>query len=56
MIDVKRPGMEVIQAMNDKKVMICQRMFPVYPNHVRVGVGSMEEMQKFQKAIYEVLA
>jgi len=56
MIDVKRPGMEVIQALNDKKVMICQRMFPAYPNHVRVGVGSMEEMAKFQKAIYEVLA
>jgi histidinol-phosphate aminotransferase len=56
MIDVKRPGMEVIQALANKKVMICQRMFPIYPNHVRVGVGSMEEMAKFNKAFQEVMA
>jgi histidinol-phosphate aminotransferase len=56
MVDVKRPGMEVIQALADKKVMICQRMFPIYPNHVRVGVGSQEEMAKFNKAFQEVMA
>ena len=56
MIDVKRPGMEVIQALAAKKVMICQRMFPIYPNHVRVGVGSLEEMAKFNKAFQEVMA
>jgi histidinol-phosphate aminotransferase len=55
MIDVKRPGMEIIQALAKKKVMICQRMFPVYPNHVRVSVGSQEEMGKFQKAFFEVM-
>jgi histidinol-phosphate aminotransferase len=56
MIDVKRPGMEVIQALNNKKVMICQRMFPIYPNRVRVGVGSLDEMAKFNKAFQEVMA
>jgi len=56
MIDVKRPGMDVIQALARKKVYICQRMFPIYPTHVRVGVGSQEEMKKFQAAFLEVMA
>jgi histidinol-phosphate aminotransferase len=56
MIDVKRPGMDFIQALAKKKVMICQRMFPIYPNHVRVSVGTQDEMNRFKKAFLEVMA
>ena len=55
MIDVKRPGREVIAAMQQKKVFIG-RTWGIWPNSVRVSVGTPEEMAKFKVAFKEVMS
>lgn len=49
MINVKRPGKEFYQAMAAQKVYIG-RVWPVWPNWVRVTVGSKDDMAKFKQA------
>lgn len=55
MLDVRRPGGEVIAALRREKVFIG-RVWPVWPTHVRVTVGSREEMAKFKAAFLKVMA
>ena len=55
MIDVKRPGGQIVKAMADEKVYIG-RVWAVWPNHVRVSVGTPEEMSKFKSAFLKVMA
>jgi histidinol-phosphate/aromatic aminotransferase/cobyric acid decarboxylase-like protein len=55
MVDVKRPGDQVIRAMRDEKVYIG-RIWPAWPTHVRVTVGTEEEMDKFKSAFLKVMA
>ena len=55
MIDAKRPGGEVFSALTKEKVYIG-RVWPSWPNHVRVTVGTAEEMKKFQDALLKVMA
>jgi len=55
MVDVKRPGREVISAMRREKVYIG-RVWPIWPTHVRVTVGSREDMAKFKTAFLKVMA
>ena len=55
MIDVKRPGGQIVQAMAGEKVYIG-RVWKVWPNHVRVSVGTPEEMNKFKSAFLKVMA
>jgi len=55
MVDTKRPGTEVIEAMRKEKVIIG-RLFPAMPNYVRVTVGTREEMDKFKAAFLKVTA
>ncbi len=54
MIDVKRPGQEVIEAMFKEKVLIG-RVWPAWPTHVRVSIGTPEEMTKFKTAFAKVM-
>ncbi|MEJ7607873.1 MAG: pyridoxal phosphate-dependent aminotransferase [Bryobacteraceae bacterium] len=54
MVDVKRPGGEVVKAMAAEKVFIG-RVWPVWPNHVRVSVGTKDEMAKFKTAFAKVM-
>lgn len=54
MIDTKRPGNDVIQAMFKEKVLIG-RVWPVWPTHVRVSIGTAEEMAKFRTAFAKVM-
>lgn len=54
MIDVKRPGREVQQAMAKENVYIG-RTWPVMPNWVRITVGTQDEMEKFQAAFQKVM-
>jgi histidinol-phosphate aminotransferase len=49
MVDVKRPGKQLIEAMEAEKVYIG-RVWPVWPTHVRVTVGTALEMEAFKKA------
>src|SRR5436305_4888581 len=53
MINVKRPGKAFYQDMAAQKVYIG-RAWPVWPQHVRVSVGSKEEMAKFKEAFVKV--
>jgi histidinol-phosphate aminotransferase len=55
MVDVKRPGNEVVMAMRKDKVYIG-RVWPSWPTYVRVTVGTQEEMNKFKAAFLKVMA
>jgi histidinol-phosphate aminotransferase len=55
MIDTGRPGKEVIAAMQQKGVFIG-RTWPIWPNHVRVSVGTPAEMAAFQTAFEAVMS
>lgn len=55
MVDVKRPGMEIITALRGEKVYIG-RVWPSWPTYVRVTVGTQEEMNKFKTAFLKVMA
>ena len=55
MVDVKRPGNEVIEAMRNEKVYIG-RVWPSWPTYVRVSVGTQDEMSKFKTAFLKVMA
>src|SRR5712664_1319644 len=54
MVDVKRPGKQFIEAMEAKKVYIG-RVWPAWPTHVRVTVGTGPEMEVFKKAFKEAM-
>jgi histidinol-phosphate aminotransferase len=54
MIDTGRDGKQVIAAMRDKNVMIG-RTWPIWPNAVRISVGTPAEMAKFKTAFKEVM-
>lgn len=54
MIDVKRPGRQLQEAMAKENVFIG-RTWPIMPNWVRITVGTQDEMQKFQAAFQRVM-
>lgn len=54
MIDVKKPGEEVIDAMFKEKVLIG-RVWKSWPTFVRVTIGTPEEMAKFKTAFAKVM-
>ncbi len=55
LVDVKRPGAEVISALAAKDMFIG-RLWPSWPTHVRITVGTPEEMEAFKKAFTEVMS
>jgi histidinol-phosphate aminotransferase len=55
MIDTGRDGHGVISALRDQKVYIG-RIWPVWPNAVRVTVGAPDEMAKFRVAFADVMS
>jgi histidinol-phosphate aminotransferase len=55
MVDVKRPGGEIIEAMRKEKIYIG-RVWPSWPTYVRVSIGTQEEMDKFKTAFLKVMA
>lgn len=55
MLDVRRPGGQFVSAMRGEKVWVG-RVWPVWPNHVRVTVGTRDEMAKFRTALLKVMA
>jgi histidinol-phosphate aminotransferase len=54
MLDTKRPGKQAIDAMAQQNVFIG-RIWPVMPTHVRITVGTHEEMRQFQTAFQKVM-
>jgi histidinol-phosphate aminotransferase len=55
MIRTGKPGREVTAAMRERKVIIG-RSWPSWPNHVRVTLGTPEEMEKFKAAFLQVIS
>lgn len=55
MINVNRPGAQVLTALRAEKVYIG-RTWPSWPTFVRVTVGTAEEMEKFKAAFMKVIA
>jgi histidinol-phosphate aminotransferase len=55
MIEVKQPGERVIRAMRKHNIYIG-RVWPSWPTHVRITIGTPEEMEKFQAAFLQVMA
>jgi len=54
MLDVKRPGKEVLTAMAAKEVYIG-RIWPAWSTCVRITVGTKQEMATFRKTFEEVM-
>jgi len=54
LVDTKRPGQEVRDAMAKENVMIG-RVWPIMPTYVRITVGTQEEMDRFQTAFLKVM-
>jgi histidinol-phosphate aminotransferase len=54
MVDVQRPGESFAKEMEKKSVYVG-RTWPVMPHHVRVTVGTAEEMFLFAQAFAEVM-
>jgi histidinol-phosphate aminotransferase len=55
MLDTKRPTKQVIDSMAAKKIYIG-RAWPAWPTHVRITVGTRDEMARFRAAFEEVMA
>ena len=55
MLDVKRPGRQVMSGMASKDIYIG-RIWPAWPTQVRITVGTHDEMMAFRKAFSEVMA
>jgi histidinol-phosphate aminotransferase len=55
MLDVRRPGAEVQSALAQKD-MFVGRIWPAWPNSLRITVGTKDEMLAFQKAFTDVMA
>jgi histidinol-phosphate aminotransferase len=54
LLETKRPGKEVIDAMAKQNVFIG-RIWPILPTWVRITVGTHDEMQQFQAAYQKVM-
>ncbi|HEY1903618.1 MAG TPA: pyridoxal phosphate-dependent aminotransferase [Terracidiphilus sp.] len=55
MLDVRRPGKEVLAGMAAKEIYIG-RIWPAWPTQVRITVGTEDEMLAFRHAFKEVMA
>jgi histidinol-phosphate aminotransferase len=55
MLDVKRPGKEVQAALASKE-MFVGRIWPAWPNSLRITVGTSDEMMAFRKSFTEVMS
>src|SRR4029077_16121781 len=55
MFDCRKPGVPIIQSMKEKNVAVG-RLFPAYPNHMRLTIGKKSEMESFVSAFKQVMA
>ena len=55
MLDVRRPGKQVQAALASKE-MFVGRIWPAWPNSLRITVGTQDEMTAFQKSFAEVMS
>ena len=55
MFDCKKPVVPIIKALKDRNVAVG-RLFPAYPNHMRLTIGKKDEMESFVSAFKQVMA
>jgi histidinol-phosphate aminotransferase len=55
MVDARMPTQQVIDGLKQRKVYVG-RPWPVWPTHVRVSIGTDDDMARFQAAFLEVTA
>ena len=55
MIETGKPTAQVIESMRKERVYIG-RPWPVWPTHVRISIGTRDEMAKFKVAFSKVMA
>jgi histidinol-phosphate aminotransferase len=55
MLDAKMPARRLINAMKKEKIYIG-RVWPAWPTHSRITVGTKEEMAKFKTALLKVMS
>jgi len=55
MVNVRRPGGEIIEALRKEKIYIG-RVWPSWPTYVRVSIGTQDEMNKFKDAFLKVMS
>jgi histidinol-phosphate aminotransferase len=55
MLDAKMPARRLVNAMQKEKIYIG-RVWPAWPTHARVSVGTKEEMAKFKTALLKVMS
>ena len=55
MVDARMPTKDVIEGMKQRNVYVG-RAWPVWPTHVRVSIGSADDMTRFKSAFLEVTA
>ena len=53
MVDARMPTPQVIEGLKERKVYVG-RPWPVWPTHVRVSIGTDDEMARFQAAFLAV--
>jgi histidinol-phosphate aminotransferase len=53
MVDARLPTQQVIDGLIRRKVYVG-RPWPVWPTHVRVSLGSPDDMRRFKTAFLEV--
>ena len=56
MVNVRRSGRRIIEALMKEKGFYVGRVWPSMPTHVRVSVGTQEEMNNFKTAFLKVMA
>jgi histidinol-phosphate/aromatic aminotransferase/cobyric acid decarboxylase-like protein len=54
MLETHKPGMATVEGMRKENVYIG-RVWPAWPTHVRVTIGTQEEMNKFKTALLKVM-
>ena len=55
MVATNGPGQKFVQGMFEQKILVG-RVWAAMPNHVRISVGTREEMEKFKAAFVKVMA
>lgn len=55
MFDCRKPVVPIIKAMKDNNIAVG-RLFPAYPNHMRLTIGKQSEMEAFVSAFKQVMA
>jgi len=54
MLDARTPAQRLVNAMKKEKVYIG-RVWPAWPTHARISVGTREEMARFKTALLKVM-